>query len=80
MTSEPMFPMPASYHRTYVRVVTLPWPLDGVALEAVCRMCYWRSPALRAYYASAWEDALLHRQEVADEEELAWAESHPEPW
>lgn len=80
MTSEPLFPMPASYHRTYVRVVELPWPLDGCGLEAVCRMCYWRSPALRVFYATAWEDALKHRQDVADEEELGWEHDIPESW
>lgn len=71
MTSEPMFPIPAGWHRTFVRVVELPWPHDGVGMEAVCRACGWTSPALRAFYESAWEDMQQHHESVRADEDFA---------
>jgi hypothetical protein len=72
VTSEPMFPLPVSHHRTYVRVVEIDDSLSQWALEGVCRGCGWVSWPPRAFYASAWEDCFHHAQEVANQAGTAW--------
>lgn len=80
MTSEPMFPLPPDEHRTYVRVVELPNDLYSVALECVCRVCYFRSPHVRVFYSTAWADGVRHRAAVAREQGLAWSERESAAW
>lgn len=72
MTSEPMFPLPLSHHRTYVRMVEIPLDPSAWGMEGVCRGCGWKSDAIRAFYASAWEDCYLHARTVAEEQETGW--------
>ena len=72
MEPSELFPLPPSAHKTFVRIVELPEGLDGYALEGVCRGCDWHSEAIRAFYASAWEDCFVHRRDVHDHDETGW--------
>jgi len=65
MTSEPLFDIENDVHHAFVRVVELPWPLAGCALEGKCRSCDWRSEKLRAFYESAMIDCYNHTQAMA---------------
>ena len=72
MTSEPMFPLPLSAHRTFVRVVEIDLDLGTWGLEGACRGCGWSSDAPRAFYASAWEDCYRHCRDEAERQETGW--------
>lgn len=73
MASEPaLFPLPSGAHKIYVRCVALPWPHDGVGLEAVCRGCGWRSPALRTLYETAFDEGTRHARLMAEESGNPW--------
>lgn len=72
MTSEPMFPLPLSAHRTFVRVVEVPLGPSSWAMEGACRGCDWMSDHPRAFYAAAWEDCLHHAEAVAEELGSGW--------
>jgi len=65
MTSE-LFPLPAIAHRTFTRVVPLPWPHTGYAYRSECRGCAWNGPHLRSTVTGAYEDGYRHRRFVAD--------------
>lgn len=79
MTSEPLFPLPPSEHRPYVRVVELIGDTLVVALEGVCRACDWKSPHPLPFYEQAWQSCQDHREDVAARYFLDWYRAtHPE--
>jgi hypothetical protein len=67
MTSEPLFPLPAAAHWTYVRVEGFPPDLPALTYVGLCRACDWRSPYARAFYSGAFKDCIDHHRQVADE-------------
>lgn len=56
----PLFPDPSD-HQAFVRVVPLPWPLQGSGYCVICLGCPEFGGALFAEYEAAREGALTHR-------------------
>lgn len=56
----PLFPDPSD-HQAFVRVVLLPWPLQGCGYSTVCPGCPESSGAIFGDFEVAREQALTHR-------------------